>query len=243
LRSDLRTFRRVVDATWNAALTDELRWIGGLLGAVRDTDVLLERLEGRLVALGTADSDAAVGLLDGLRAKRTIARDALLVAMRDERYLTLLDRLIDASRHVPGPIDASDLGVEITDLVHQPWKKLRAAADALDLDSPDPELHAVRILAKRCRYAAEAVAPAEGKPARKFAAAVAALQEVLGEHQDAVIAAQWLREHATDGSGTAASAFVAGELATLERAAADASRELWPDVWHAARAPELRKWL
>ena len=41
----------------------------------------------------------------------------------------------------------------------------------------------------------------------------------------------------------AAVAFVAGELAMLEQAAADASRELWPEAWHQARAKRLRKWM
>ena len=53
----------------------------------------------------------------------------------------------------------------------------------------------MRIRAKRCRYAAEAVAPAVGKRPERFAKAVAELQDVLGEHQDAVVAGQWLREH------------------------------------------------
>ena len=45
MRSDLRTFRRVLDEDWDESMRDELKWLGGLLGAVRDTDVLLDRLE------------------------------------------------------------------------------------------------------------------------------------------------------------------------------------------------------
>jgi CHAD domain-containing protein len=249
LRSDLRTFGAVVDHEWSDALRDELKWLGGLLGAVRDTDVLLERLERRLGTLDDIDEDAGHRLLAGLHAKRDAARDELLAAMRAPRYLELLDRLHRACRRIPGPRDASDLGVEVTDLVHKPWRKLRKAADKLRDDSPDPELHHVRILAKRCRYAAEAVAPAVGKDASRFAKRVTNLQDVLGEHQDAVIAGQWLREHADDtvraegAAGAAAVAFVAGELAMLEQAAADASRELWPEAWHQARAKRLRKWM
>ena len=249
LRSDLRTFAVVVESAWNDALRDELKWLGDLLGAVRDTDVLLERLERRLATLESADEEAGHRLLDGLHAKRDAARDALLAAMRGPRYLALLDRLHDAARRVPGPLDARDLGVEVADLVRPPWHKLRRAADALDDESPDPDLHHVRILAKRCRYAAEAVAPAIGTDAVRFAKQVAALQDVLGEHQDAVIAGQWLRQHASDailqggGEGAAAVAFVAGELAMLELAAADASRELWPEAWHLARAKRLRRWM
>ena len=45
LRSHLRTFRPVLDHAWADGLRDELRWIGDLLGHVRDDDVLLELLQ------------------------------------------------------------------------------------------------------------------------------------------------------------------------------------------------------
>ena len=245
LRSDLRTFAAVVDHEWSDSLRNELQWLGALLGGVRDADVLLERLERRLSTLESVDEEAGQRLLDGLHATRDAAREELLAEMRAPRYLALLDRMHDACHRVPGPLDAGDLGVEVTDVVLAPWRKLRKAADDLGAHSPDPELHRVRILAKRCRYAAEAVAPAVGPDAARFAKQVAALQDVLGEHQDAVIAGQWLRRHANDvaGDGAAAVAFVAGELAMLEQAAADASRELWPGAWRAARGKELRRWM
>jgi hypothetical protein len=63
---------------------------------------------------------------------------------------------------------------------------------------------------------------------------------VLGEHQDAVVAGQWLRDHVpADGDA----AFVAGQLAVVEAAAAQASREEWPAAWKAARRGTLRRWM
>jgi CHAD domain-containing protein len=114
---------------------------------------------------------------------------------------------------------------------------------ALGDEPPDEQLHAVRIRAKQCRYAAEAVTPAVGKEAKRFAAAVEGLQEVLGEHQDAVVAGQWLRTHAADGGGRVECAFVAGELAALEDVAADRSREQWPAAWKHAKRAKLRRWM
>ena len=62
------------------------------------------------------------------------------------------------------------------------------AAKALRKDSPDIRWHAVRIRAKRCCYAAEAVhRSAAGR------AAIAAVQAILGDHQDTVMAGAWLR--------------------------------------------------
>ena len=243
LRSDLRTFRPVVDPEWDASLREELKWLGGLLGAVRDNDVLLDRLEGRVADLHPSDRHAGKRLLDVLREHRVRARAELLEAMRSPRYARLLDRLVAAARTIPSSGDPAELDLELGDLVRKPWKKLRKAVKDLDEDPPDEELHAVRIRAKWCRYAAEAVAPAVGTPAKRFAAAVEQVQDVLGEHQDAVVAGQWLRTHAADSGGRVECAFVAGELAAREDVAADASRAEWPAAWKQAKRRSLRQWM
>ena len=243
LRSDLRTFRDVVDQHWSEPLRDELKWLGERLGDVRDADVLLGRLEARIDALPHADAQGARDLFDTLRAQRAAARDRLLTAMRSDRYLTLLDRLVDATDHVPASTDHDDPDdLELEQFVRRPWKKLRQAVQALDDDPPDEDLHRVRIRAKRARYAAEAVAPAVGRDARRFAKRVADVQDTLGEHQDAVVAEQWLRDQLGSGS-SGPMLFVAGELAAIERAASRTSRARFPTVWRRARRKKYRDWL
>ena len=51
-----------------------------------------------------------------------------------------------------------------------------------------------RKAAKRARYAGEAMTPAIGKDARRFANQMKKVQSVLGDHQDAVIAREVERE-------------------------------------------------
>jgi CHAD domain-containing protein len=238
LRSDLRTFRRVLDETWSEPLRDELEWLGGLLGAVRDTEVLLERLEGRVDELPEGDADDGKQLLHLLTDRREYQRAELLDAMRSDRYLALLDALVDASRAPRFAADEDEEDdVELARFVRKPWRKLKKSVAALGDDPSDHELHRVRIRAKRARYAAEAVAGALGKAPKKFAKKIADLQDILGEHQDAVVAEAWLREHRSTAP------FVAGELVAIERAATRAAREEWPDVWARARAKKLRKWM
>src|SRR5262249_48769711 len=152
LRSDLRTFLPVADEDWAESLRDELAWLGGLLGAVRDTDVLLERLHRHLAEHPDVDQPSGLRLLAGLHEHRHHPRAALLDALRSERYVDLLDRLFSAARRVPGPLDAGDLDVEAVDLAQRPWRKLRSGVRALGGDPPDPDLHQIRIRAKRCRY-------------------------------------------------------------------------------------------
>jgi len=244
LRSNLGTFQSLLDGHWAAELRDELRWLGDVLGGVRDTDVLLARLEAKAATLDPDDQPAALRLLDTLRAERERRRTLLLEALRSERYVTLLERLVQGSRRprLLLRIDDEDDRTILRDLVRKPWSRLRDAAAALGDDSSDQELHALRIRAKRARYAAEAVAPGLGKPARTFARVIAGVQEGLGDHQDAVLAAEWLRRNAA-ATGDEAIGFAAGQLAALELADAALARSVWPDAWREARRKRYRTWL
>src|SRR5207248_11382379 len=56
LRSDLRTFAPLVEPDWREHLQDELRWLGDQLGAVRDADVLLDRLRRQASTLPERDA-------------------------------------------------------------------------------------------------------------------------------------------------------------------------------------------
>ena len=100
LRSDLRTFRPLLPPDWYTSTTDELRWLGQSLGAVRDADVLLDRLDGAARDLDVSDRGAAKQLLSRLE-ERADQRDALLAAMDSDRYGQLLDRLAAAARELP----------------------------------------------------------------------------------------------------------------------------------------------
>jgi CHAD domain-containing protein len=134
--------------------------------------------------------------------------------------------------------DAEVLG----DLVRKPWKKLVDEVEALGDDPPDSALHGVRIDAKRVRYAAEAVVPAFGKKARTFVRAMTDIQDVLGEHQDAVIASEWLRTTAAQ-SDDEAQGFAAGQLAGIEHHDSLTARSEWPGAWKRASRKRLRDWL
>jgi CHAD domain-containing protein len=240
LRSDLRTFRDVLEPAWATPLRDELRWIGAELGAVRDAEVLSERFRGRGPMLSPEDRRAVERLLRGLDGRREQARDRLVRAMREPRYVALLETLVEAVG-APGVLEGAG-AAPATDALRptlaSPWKHLRAAVDRAQQDESDEALHATRIRAKRVRYAAEAVAPVFGKPARAFARAAATLQDVLGEHQDAVVASAWLREAA----GPTAQAFAAGQLAAIEAEAARSARAAWPSAWKTLSRKRLRFW-
>ena len=248
LRSDLRTFGPLLDPTWSTRLRDEIRWLDSTVGAVRDADVLHARLEARVAQLPAADAPAGRRLLGRLDEEAAKARVTMVTMLSSDRYIALLDALVATAT---APVIAADvLGdgddgrrptrVEIAGLVRKPWRHLRRAADALTPDSVDDDLHRVRILAKRCRYGAEAAAPVLGDDARRFADAVADVQTVLGEHQDTVIAEAWLRAAS---KSIPSARLAAGALIALEWPERSRAREQFPKVWKKASKRSLRGWL
>jgi CHAD domain-containing protein len=241
LRSHLRTFRLLLDRGWADGLREELSWLATELGAVRDREVLLDRLKGLIAELPAEDVAPAAGLAATLEADVESARAALLEAMSTDRYFDLLDRLVEAATQ-PVVKEAANrpAGQSLPAVVRGPWRDLSRAVGALGRRSPDAELHQARILAKRVRYAAEAVAPALGQEAARFGKLAAGLQEVLGEHQDSVTMQGWLRAAA---SGSRRRAFVAGELHAMEMVRAEAARGRWPAAWRELDRRRIRAWM
>lgn len=241
LRSDLRTFRPLLDPDWASSLRRELRRLARLLGDVRDGDVLLAKLRRSAAELGV--SEGAAPALEMLRSKRDAAHADLLEAMQDERYAELLDRLVAAANEPALGPGASEPAIEtLPELVRHPWRRLVKKARRLGDQPADELLHELRIRAKRARYASEAAAPVLGKPARGFAQAAARLQEVLGDLNDAVVAAAWLEGWSQE-SGDRTAAEAAAALAGAESVAAERLRGQWRAAWEQLADPKLSSWM
>ncbi|HET6877336.1 MAG TPA: CYTH and CHAD domain-containing protein [Jatrophihabitans sp.] len=246
LRSDLKTFGPALEPEWASRLRAELGWLGGEVGRVRDLDVLGERLQGRLARL--APDDAATGkvLLERAARQRAAARAAMLDALRSERYLALLGVVV-AAAHAPAfrtgdsaPGEQQRARPVVRRAARRQLRRLDAAVDHLGAAPSDADLHRIRIQAKRTRYAMDAARPVVGRPAATHAAAIAKLQDVLGDLHDAVVAEQWLREAAGEQPECAV---VAGELVAAERAEQTRLRGKWRGTWKAAAKRKLASWL
>src|SRR5438105_6026687 len=189
MRSNLRTFGPLLDPGWTEPLRSELGWLAMGLGAVRDREVLLERLRGSASSLPASDQKSAASLLHLLENEIDGLRKKLIADLDSQRYIDLLETLV-AAAHAPATLPEADQPARavLPTMATTPWRRLRSAVRQLPEAPTDPELHRIRILAKRARYAAEAVAPVAGPGATAFAKAAAKLQTVLGEHQDSVTA-------------------------------------------------------
>jgi CHAD domain-containing protein len=242
LRSDLRTFETLLDASWATPLREELRWLGDALGEVRDADVLLIRLRRQLDGLRRPDRVVGARLLDLVGAQRDEARQRLMEVYESTRYGEVLEAVVEgaaAPRLLPGA-DAPASEV-LPALAAAAWDALETSMRRIGPGSADDELHAARIRAKRARYATEVAAPVVGKRAEKLAGRIAGVQEVLGNHQDACAARDWLRGVALDLEAPVA--FVAGELAGVQDVEALACRRDLAPAWERASKSKLRAWL
>ena len=199
------------------ALADELRWLGERLGAVRDLDVLLERLRSDVDGLDGDDRTSGRMLLRTLERRRGAARTSLLKALDGDRYFALLDDVAATIER----LQPSGSDLTVGDLARRELKELRKHVRATGDDPTDDELHALRKRGKRVRYAYElAGEDAVVKRAKAF-------QDVLGEHHDSVVAEVALRGLAT----APGKALTAGMLIERERAKRADARAAWRGVW------------
>lgn len=190
----------------------ELEWLGEKLGAVRDLDVMIDRLRAE-----SADLDAAA-LLRDLGQRRSRARSSLLKALNSARYFDLLDRFVLEIDALAPSGDAATLN----DVAERELKALRKRVRKTGGDAPDEELHGLRKRGKRVRYAYELVG--KGSVVRR----AKAFQDVLGEHQDSVVAEATLRELA---AVSPEHGVVAGRLIERERNARADARKSWRKAW------------
>jgi CHAD domain-containing protein len=233
MRVTVRRLRAAVNAE-GAGLGDvaehlqtELKWLGNILGPVRDIDVQLERLRTEASVFDDEERAAVERLLSGLITERKTARRRMLTALRTKRYTALLAALAAAANSAPGETNGKRPPAMI-DVINRPYRKLRKAVRALGEDPPDVELHALRIKGKRLRYAAELV----GTEAKGLIKATKGFQEVLGEHQDAAVAEDTIRRLLADHEDPQV-IFVAGRLVEREHARRLTYRAQWRDKWTA----------
>jgi CHAD domain-containing protein len=195
MRSALATYRKLFGASGAKNLRDEIKWLARILGRARDAEVMRERLRQHLGELpGEGSSGALPGPLDHeLGASYDASYQEVIATLGTGRYYRLLDSLEDFRDHPPATHLASRPARKVTaGRVDKSAKRLgrarKAAARAAAGADRDAALHQVRKDAKRLRHAAESVAGIHGKRARKLGKSARRLQDILGDHQDSVMA-------------------------------------------------------
>lgn len=229
-RSALHTARPLLDPEWAEGLRAELKWLGNELSLARDLDVLLARLATDAEELGKP----AGTIMRQLESERRRAQKQLVAALKSPRYFGLLqelERAADAPR-----VRAAD--AKLDKLARKDFRRLARAVRALGKKPSGEALHDVRKRGKRARYSAEL---AGGKPGKKFAEAAKTFQNVVGDHQDAVVAEQRL-ESVVPKAKSPEAVFAAGRLLERQQLRRRSARKSLPKAWRKLERRGRKAW-
>lgn len=226
LRAVLRAARPMLAADWAETLRSELAWLGNALGPVRDLDVFLGHLRPECANLPAAERRTCARWLDAFTQERTERHRALLEALKSERYLALLAR-IELTAASPVVTDAA---VRLSDIARAGFAQLCRAMRSGSRSLSDDRLHRIRIIGKRARYAAELAEASIGESATRYIRRLRRLQDLLGEHHDALVAEQRLRQTLAHTSRPRA-AFAMGRLIERQSERRRAVRVKLPKRW------------
>ena len=237
LRAILKAFRSMLGDDVVSRFNTELRWLARNLGHARDADVT-ERDAG-------GDPQAGAGHYQRFLAQETVSAYELLVeVLQGERCTALEDEL---SRFVSaGPTHAmreqfGGLGIAqcAREFVDAALHKLLAHGDAIDADAAATQLHKLRIEAKRFRYLLDFFSTVQPEQWLQLTEAVKKLQDVLGEHQDAVTAQARIADYAatlTEDSDDRDKLLSAAQLMRAETERIAATRQQFVETWSEFRA-------
>ena len=229
LRAFLRVARQLVDTTWAASLRTELGDLGRTSGPVRDLDVLLEQLQNEIQSLDPAELPAGRG---GDRRARLGTRPATARAARRPcraPYLRLLDRLA-----LPIQATAQPARISLRKLATRELHRLVKDVQKLGGSPDDEALHALRIRVKRVRYAVELGGQPTRPQTERVIGAAKTLQDLLGDHQDTVVAERLLADLAGR-DADASLVFVAGRLAERQKLRRERLAAQLPSAWKQLR--------
>jgi CHAD domain-containing protein len=251
---DMRVATRRLRATFDlfepylpkraGALRRELGRIGRILGAVRDLDVQLGQ-----VAVwrkdGPAADAASFDAIDAvLGAKRAASRRRLLATLETVRYAQFLERLCAFVRRGPPSRGAAfhvAARAAAPELIGRRYRAVRRPGERLSEGSAPPDFHALRIRAKRLRYALELHRPICDGEVAAMIEKLTGLQDLLGEHQDAVMAGVQLETLSATATRRLSprARFVMGTIAGRCTARAQALRRDFGEAFKAIRG---RRW-
>ena len=250
LRATFRSFGSVIPRSRSEQLAAELKWLGGLLGAAREGEVLPGHLQAHLrsVPVELLIGPVQARVRGHYAPQRAAAHAGLIEALDSPRYAGLraeLDRIVSEPPLGPRAADPARevLPAAVRLAYRQANRRLRQARHTPAGPAQDVALHQARKSARRARYAAEATRPAAGRPARRFAKQMKKVQSVLGEHQGTVLARQAARDLGIGAHLAGENAFSYGLLYEQQADQAERLRVRARQVWKHAARPRHRRWL
>ena len=229
----VRVFAGGIPARLQKGMSQELQWLGQLLGPVRDLDVQLAKLDSSTAAAPAGFRPALGCLREYMEGERLRRRAGMLVGLDTARYFRLLlrlERFADARARGRSRDAASQELIVVAGqrAIKRAFRRLIKRGDKIHATPHPEDLHALRIRAKRLRYLLEFLHELTGKPGRRLVKRLTELQDLLGSYHDAVVLADFVRVY-VEGAGAqlapaqlvALGALVASELRLAEQKRTD----------------------
>lgn len=248
LRSALTTYRPLLVAGSVDPLRGELRWLGQSLSTARDAQVQLDRLTDLVAA---EPDDLVQGrvterIASRLRETHRAGLAEGLTALDSRRYLDLLQALEQLVEEPPFRRRAERPATKVVPrLLQRDARRLERAVDAAERAVPGPDrdtaFHEARKKTKRLRYALETSVPLYGRRAERSIEEVTLLQDVLGQHQDSVVARALLHEYAAQVHLEGGDTFTFGRLHAAEEQRGHASEAEFARLWKRRPTARLRR--
>src|SRR5579884_2837589 len=133
------------------------------------------------------------------------------------------------------------LGALAPELVQPLVRGLVRAGRRIDDRSPPEAVHRVRVRAKRLRYALETLRGLGGRRLKRVLRRLERLQELLGEYQDAVTQAAWLRRWSEDAEVPRLTLLATGALIDRLGRRARRRRARFARAWRRLDRPRLAR--
>jgi CHAD domain-containing protein len=194
------------------SLEQELRWLSEVLGPARDLDVQIAYFVKEADGLHVWERTLLAEFISHLRTQRHTVQKVVLGELTSGRYFDLIRRLQQAAQD-PSLVESF---LSIGQLAKMEFMKLSKAIKRIGPSPSNAALHKVRIKTKRARYAADLARNSLGKPAVRFIKSARAVQDLLGQHQDAIQAERYLRQFVKYSTSVRAG-FLAGGMAERQR--------------------------
>ena len=236
LRGVLAAFRGVLDRSVTDGIRDRLRALGDVLGTARDAEVRRARGEALLEGESDVQPDADI--------RRRLVDDALgeyharlteVVAYLDSAdYFALLDELDQLVARPPVAESAlRPARAVVRDALRRQSRRARKRLRGVE-DTDLEALHAARKASRRLRYVAEALSrggnPILGKKTAALGDAAENVQDVIGDHRDAMLFLDRLDITASEATEAGENAAAYGALASAERGNAQLSIDRLSDA-------------
>ena len=187
LRSVLRDFASVVDKRPLAELTKALKRLAGMLGRVRDLDVMIDELTKHEKDADGSTLEGIRLIIDDLIERRARELKSLENTVTGEFVLDLRTRFtasIDSALRQRRLFEHKNIADEGSRTIHSCLEEFQELSDAFYRPYSTKRLHRLRIAGKHLRYAIELFEPQFGDGLKPFVDGMKKMQSHLGEIHD-----------------------------------------------------------